>query len=820
MPAAVAPPRRPGRLDSLSRPSARPPKPTPRAPPPQKTCCENPKIEDNDEGGKTCKSCFMVISESNIVSDVTFQEDSRGAAAVQGGFVGENARFAKSSMGSGAFQRVGGGERKSSAESEANGRRLLASLCPRLHLPDSIFTQANHIWSLALGIQFSAGRKMDEVIAACLYAACRRQKENTILLMDISEINRVNVFRLGEVYKDLVKELFLADHEVGFQNLVEVEPLILKYCRKLEFGEATKQVAEDAIKIVRRMKRDWMVTGRHPAGLCGACIILAARMNNFRRTVREIVYVSKVADVTVAKRVEEFRRTKSAALTVDQFRLVGNRIKFQHDPPAIYESEIKRKKFEEMKRLRQVQGDPTEPIEIPDDASSRASSVALTPPPTQTESEEDARSKRQRTDTGHTITAPIQQQPRYDTDGFAIPALPTEMAIDPAITGQTAPLKRKRGRPRKDERPPPLPISEEELAEERELEDSIEEVLEDPQIVGARNEIEEAKAQERARLLAEQQRVVAAERSQARREKEGIDWYKDKATGDGEVIDAELAAEFADDPEVLNCLLSPQETSQKEKIWLTHNEDWLRSQYEKELVKKIAEAAGGREKAKRGAKGGKKRKRGKMGDGTLLTEAGTPIETPADANAAMLAKRAPAAFSKFVNYDALSRVYGGSPSTSASRAGSEAPTVNGSSTASPSREQTPASASERSSVTPAPPVRSGLGLQSPPSTQHVTARIPTTPSQAAVSRPHVLASPAATQAPAALGAEKGEYPVPDDEDEEMEDEEEENEYRSEPGTPREFYDDEREDIGEDDYNRAIDTMGGAAMGEFGDDDEY
>jgi len=38
----------------------------------------------------------------------------------------------------------------------------------------------------------------------------------------------------------------------------------------LEFGEKTHEVAMTALRLVQRMKRDWMAQGRRPSGLCGA----------------------------------------------------------------------------------------------------------------------------------------------------------------------------------------------------------------------------------------------------------------------------------------------------------------------------------------------------------------------------------------------------------------------------------------------------------------------------------------------------------------------------------------------------------------------
>lgn len=770
---------------------------------------------------KVCVNCGTQISVSNIVSDVTFQEDSRGAATVQGGFIGENARHART-LGTGAYRKVGGGERNSMQEIENNGRRVLTRLCPRLNIPDAVSLQAQNLFSIAAGNNFNAGRRTEEVVAACLYAACRRQKQNTILLMDIAEIMKVNVFRLGQVYKDMKENLHYHEQTVGIQHLTDVEPLIEKYCRKLEFGERTRHVAEDALKIIKRMKRDWMVTGRHPAGLCGACIILAARMNNFRRSVREVVYVVKISDVTIAKRVEEFRRTKASTLTVDQFREFGGRLKDTADPPILAESALRQERLDAKKRKRQEHNEQRETVEREretveisddedDDASSRAPSATPGAPDAEQASEEEHQRKRQRTGEPQT-TPPATQEPRVDADGFAIPALPV---IDPALGGQpeeTEKPKRKRGRP-KNSKPEPVQITEADLTIERELEDEIDEALDDPELQNSRNEIERVKLEERIKLLADEQRLSAAEQSKERREAQGDNWVRGDDPDTRDIVDELDLSEFDDDPEVKRCLLSSEEARIKEQIWIAHNEDWLRSQHEKALIKQIAEAAGAnKEPSKRGAKGGKKKKKGRMGDLSVITEAETPIETPADATEAMLKKNAAANFSKFVDYERLAAVYGnraGSESSaSQSRAASEAP----------SQAPSAHAGAERSSATPAPPGRTvTFGLQSPQATQQVDAAAgtPTTPSRPDAAWPQAPASPPATQAQATEGAEDDADMNAEDDDDDYREPTPENEHGYGWGEEG----DDREDIGEDDsgdYRRAIDRAGFDFGGDFDD----
>ena len=46
-----------------------------------------------------------------------------------------------------------------------------------------------------------------------------------------------------------------------------------------------------AIRVAQRMKRDWMATGRRPAGICAAALLIAARIAGFHRTQADVVQV-------------------------------------------------------------------------------------------------------------------------------------------------------------------------------------------------------------------------------------------------------------------------------------------------------------------------------------------------------------------------------------------------------------------------------------------------------------------------------------------------------------------------------------------------
>jgi transcription factor IIIB subunit 2 len=91
-----------------------------------------------------------------------------------------------------------------------------------------------------------------------------------------------------------------------------------------------------------------MTTGRKPSGICGAALILAARMNNYRRSVAEVVQVVKIADVTIKKRLEEFQRSATGKLTVAEFRDVW--LDQAENPPAF----TKNREIEEVKAAEEA----------------------------------------------------------------------------------------------------------------------------------------------------------------------------------------------------------------------------------------------------------------------------------------------------------------------------------------------------------------------------------------------------------------------------------------------------------------------------------
>ncbi|KAG8525763.1 uncharacterized protein KY384_000523 [Bacidia gigantensis] len=388
--AAQIPPRPPGqrvqRLDSLKNPQ---PRPRPRIQKATPERCVNPDCTEPtsltvEDGKLVCESCGTVADDSpDLVTDLQYGLEG-GRAVVHGHHVGVDSGQVRGEDVAGINRQMSGLEQTNATGEDLafsltiewllteTGRRYAVQICAALQINPALQEAGLQFFRLAASMNFIQGRRTKSVAAVALYIACRCQRENPnhYMLIDFADILNLNVFTLGTVYTDLVNALRVNPN--GFLiNPINPEDLIFRFAQRLEFGPETMRVANDAVRIVQRMNRDWMTPGRRPAGICGAALILAARMNNFRRTSREMVYVVKVNEVTIFKRLEEFKALESSGQSVQEFRTKD--LEGAHDPPAFNQNKDGMRKKKKGKRKERR-------LEFDDDGEDVSPSRAVTDP--------------------------------------------------------------------------------------------------------------------------------------------------------------------------------------------------------------------------------------------------------------------------------------------------------------------------------------------------------------------------------------------------------------------------------------------------------
>ncbi|XP_008297140.1 transcription factor IIIB 90 kDa subunit [Stegastes partitus] len=314
-----------------------------------RTCGGSDIDVDQARGSAVCTGCGSVLEDNIIVSEVQFVEGSGGVSSAVGQFVSADGPVKAPLLGSGFHTSVG---KESRAQTLQSGKRQIQQLGSQLQLNQHCLDTAFNFFKLVVSKHLTRGRKTEHVIAACLYLVCRTEGTPHMLL-DLSDLLQVNVYILGKTFLLLARELCI--------NAPAIDPCLYipRFAHMLEFGLKTHEVSMTALRLVQRMKRDWMHTGRRPSGLCGAALLVAARMHKFRRSVKDVISVVKVCQTTLRKRLTEFEDTPTSQLTIDEFMRVD--LEQECDPPSFTASQHKAKmqqlEQELAKKLDEVEGE-------------------------------------------------------------------------------------------------------------------------------------------------------------------------------------------------------------------------------------------------------------------------------------------------------------------------------------------------------------------------------------------------------------------------------------------------------------------------------
>ncbi|XP_067411039.1 transcription factor IIIB 90 kDa subunit isoform X3 [Emydura macquarii macquarii] len=318
--------------------------------------CGCAEIEvDAARGDAVCTGCGSVLEDNIIVSEVQFVENSGGGSSAVGQFVSLDGAGKTPSLGGGFHVNLG---KESRAQTLQNGKRQIHHLGNQLQLNQHCLDTAFNFFKMAVSKHLTRGRKMTHVIAACLYLVCRTEGTPRILsllskMKVVVFFGSVNVYVLGKTFLLLARELCI--------NAPAIDPCLYipRFAHMLEFGAKNQKVSMTALRLLQRMKRDWMHTGRRPSGLCGAALLVAARMHDFRRTVKEVIRVVKVCESTLRKRLTEFEDTPTSQLTIDEFMKID--LEEECDPPSFTAGQRKLK-IQELekalsKKLEDVEGE-------------------------------------------------------------------------------------------------------------------------------------------------------------------------------------------------------------------------------------------------------------------------------------------------------------------------------------------------------------------------------------------------------------------------------------------------------------------------------
>ena len=289
------------------------------------TNCGNGKIQKIPETGiMACRNCGVVYDESLIAVDqLEFGEDQN----VAGTFINMNRQS----------QIIDSSQRNLNKT-----YKIIEKTARILTIPENVVIKAKRIYIDASKYKFTQGRKTELIVGAILYLACRIN-ETKHLLIDFSEALRINLFLIGSLYIKLSK---LIGEKI---KIIDPSLYMHRFCNKFNLGNKASEVEKTALKILQFMKRDWITEGRRPTGLCGACILISAKLHKLNIDITLISKAVHVCPQTIVNRIDEFSLTRVASMTMEEFATF-NKFHFfpGADPPAFLKA-IKEKEKEKEK---------------------------------------------------------------------------------------------------------------------------------------------------------------------------------------------------------------------------------------------------------------------------------------------------------------------------------------------------------------------------------------------------------------------------------------------------------------------------------------
>jgi transcription factor IIIB subunit 2 len=195
-------------------------------------------------------------------------------------------------------------------------RRKMTQLGNQLRISNEHIELAFQLFLFSLQKKLKSGKSLHSLSISCLYAICRKER-TPHLLVDFSDISQTRSSKIGFEFLKFLKITRIP------LPVIDPSVYIHRFVSKLNLGEKTNVITLSALRLIARMKRNWMSTGRKPTGLCGAAILLSARIHGMKKNQKEICKIVRIGIQALRCRLLEVEKTSIKKLNINELNKGG-----------------------------------------------------------------------------------------------------------------------------------------------------------------------------------------------------------------------------------------------------------------------------------------------------------------------------------------------------------------------------------------------------------------------------------------------------------------------------------------------------------------
>ncbi|BBL45267.1 transcription initiation factor IIB [Nanobdella aerobiophila] len=164
-----------------------------------------------------------------------------------------------------------------------------------LQLPKQVEETALKLYLEAVEKGLIRGRSVENVVASCVYIACRIH-DVARTIDEIIKASNIHKKELGRTYKHLLQALKIKI------TPIEVTEYVHRFSSLLNLPP---EVITTSVEIVEKAKEADITAGRGPAGVAAAAIYLACVKHGIQKTQKDIAEVAGITEVTIRNRYKE-----------------------------------------------------------------------------------------------------------------------------------------------------------------------------------------------------------------------------------------------------------------------------------------------------------------------------------------------------------------------------------------------------------------------------------------------------------------------------------------------------------------------------------